>query len=67
LHTFANKATGAALFLVPFLIPMAGLAAPAAVCCSFASLSALEELAILIKSETLDRNAPGLFINPGQK
>ena len=66
LHTHANKAAGAALFLMPFLIPLTGLNAPVAVCCTIASLSALEELAILIKSESLDRNAPGLFLKSRQ-
>ncbi len=67
LHTIANKVTGAALFLMPFLIPLTGLAASVAVCCTIASLAALEELAIFLKSASLDRNAPGLFYRPRQK
>ena len=62
LHTYANKAAGAALFLAPFLIPLTGLAAPAAIGCAVASLASAEELAILLKSASLDRNAPGLFM-----
>lgn len=67
LHTVGNKVAGAALFLMPFLIPLTGLTAPVAICCTIASLSSLEELAILLKSATLDRNAPGLFYRSRQK
>lgn len=61
LHTYANKAAGAALYLVPLLIPLWGLAAPAAIACAIASLSAVEEFVIMLKSASLDRDAPGLF------
>lgn len=67
LHTHANKAAGAALFLLPFMIPLTGLTAPVVIACTVASLSALEELAILLKSESLDRNAPGLFLRSRHK
>ena len=67
MHTHANKAAGAALFLLPFMIPLTGLTAPVVIACTVASLSALEELAILLKSESLDRNAPGLFLRSRQK
>ena len=67
LHTIGNKVAGAALFLMPFLIPLTGLSAPVVICCTIASLSALEELAILFKSASLDRNVPSLFIRRRQK
>lgn len=43
LHTHANKAAGAALFLLPFLIPLTGLNVPVVIACIVASFSALEE------------------------
>ncbi len=61
LHTYANKAAGAALYVMPLLVPLWGLAVPAAIACAIASLSAAEELVILVKSASLDRDTPGLF------
>ena len=60
-HTYANKATGAALFCFPLLYRAAGLAVTASVLCCIASLSALEELLIVIRSKELDRNTASLF------
>jgi hypothetical protein len=61
LHTVGNKATGAVLYLVPLLVPLAGLKVPVAIACILASLSAMEEFVIMIGSASLDRNVPGLW------
>ncbi len=61
LHTIANKMAGAVLFLMPLLIPVWGLAAPAAIGCAIASLAALEEYLLILRCPSLDRNAKGLF------
>jgi CDP-diacylglycerol--glycerol-3-phosphate 3-phosphatidyltransferase len=61
LHTYANKAAGAALYLLPFVVPLWGLAWPAAVACLIASLSAAEEFALMLTSAALDRDAGGWF------
>ena len=61
MHTYANKAAGAALFCFPLLYRLLGLAVTASILCCIASLSALEELLIVIRSKELDRNTTGLF------
>jgi len=61
-HTYANKATGAALFCFPLLYRTAGLSATVILLCCVASLSALEELLIVICSKELDRNTASLFL-----
>jgi CDP-diacylglycerol--glycerol-3-phosphate 3-phosphatidyltransferase len=62
LHTYANKVTGLMLFCFPFLYYLADLTIAAMIICSIASLSALEELIIGIKSKKLNRDIRGLFI-----
>ena len=61
LHTYANKVTGIALFCFPFIYRAAGLTATAIILCCPASLSALEELTINLRSKTLDRNTTGII------
>jgi CDP-diacylglycerol--glycerol-3-phosphate 3-phosphatidyltransferase len=61
LHTYLNKAAGAALYLLPFAILLWGLAVPAAIACAVASLSAAEEFALMATSAALDRDARGWF------
>ncbi len=56
LHTYINKATGFMLFCFPLIYLATGLAATAVMISSLASLSALEELFITIRSKRLDRN-----------
>ena len=56
LHTYANKATGAALFLFPVWFHIFGTTATALILCGVASLSAVEELAITISSKKLNAN-----------
>ncbi|AIQ46308.1 CDP-alcohol phosphatidyltransferase [Paenibacillus sp. FSL R7-0273] len=57
IHTYANKAAGLLLFCFPFLYYLLGLTATASLLCIAASLSALEELAINIRSQELKRDA----------
>lgn len=61
LHTYANKATGLLLFCTPVIYAIAGLTPSVLLLCSVASLSAIEELAIMIISEKLNRGIPGIF------
>ena len=61
LHTYANKATGAALACFPVLHLFFSLSATAAVLCGIASLSALEELIITIYAKSLNRNTTTIF------
>jgi len=61
LHTYANKITGIILFCILFLYRAFGLTAAICISCGFASISALEELAITIRSKKLDRNAASIF------
>lgn len=42
-HTTANKVAGLAVFLVPFAIPLVGIAAPAIVACAIATFAAVQE------------------------
>ena len=62
LHTYLNKAAGAAIFALPLLYALLGLAASASIVCLVALASAVEELAITTKSKELDRDCKGLFI-----
>jgi len=61
LHTYANKITGIILFCILFLYRAFGLTAAVCISCGFASLSALEELAITIRSKKLNRNVASIF------
>ncbi|HWP79991.1 MAG TPA: CDP-alcohol phosphatidyltransferase family protein, partial [Candidatus Acidoferrum sp.] len=61
LHTYANKATGVALFFYPFLFSAFGKEAPAIAICALASISASEELLILLTSKTLNRDRASIF------
>lgn len=61
LHTFANKATGFLLLCFPFLLRLIGLDATAIVLCAVASLSAVEELIILLTTKELDLNQKTQF------
>ena len=62
LHTYANKATGIILFCFPLFYQLLDLTVTAIIICSIASLAALEELIIIIKSPKLDRDVRGLFL-----
>ena len=56
LHTYLNKLTGAAVFLIPYVLrsPMAVLYCWAA--CSVAALASGEELLIHIRNKTYEQN-----------
>ena len=61
LHTYANKATGLALFLFPLFYHVSDITIAAIVLCCIASLSAIEEIAINLKEKNLDKNIRSLF------
>lgn len=61
LHTYLNKATGLFCVCFPLLYQTLGLNATVIILCSAATLSALEELVIILSAKTLDRNTRGLF------
>lgn len=61
LHTYANKATGFLLLCFPFLMRFLGLEITAILLCAVATLSAVEELLILLISDTLRLNQPTIF------
>ena len=42
-HTIANKAAGLVVFLVPFAIPLFGIATPAIIACAVATFAAVQE------------------------
>lgn len=62
LHTWANKATGALLFAFPLLCALLGLTAAGAVLLTAALASSLEEGAILLTSEKLNRDRRSLWL-----
>lgn len=67
LHTYANKAAGALLFLFPFIYFVAGQTMTAVLLCGITFLSAIEELVINITSKELDKNVRWIFQGSKQK
>jgi CDP-diacylglycerol--glycerol-3-phosphate 3-phosphatidyltransferase len=61
LHTYANKATGVALFCFPIFYQAVNSAITAIILCSIASLSAIEDLTINLREKNLNRNIRGIF------
>ncbi len=61
LHTYANKATGIALFCFPFLYIGLGLYTATVLVCFIASVSAVEELMINAVSKRLWRDIKSIF------
>lgn len=61
LHTYANKITGVALFLFPFVYNALGLNFAAVIICGIASLSAIEEIIITLTSEKLNKDVRYIF------
>lgn len=61
LHTYANKATGIALFCFPFLYIGLGLYTTTIFVCFIASVSAVEELIINAVSKKLWRDIKSIF------
>ena len=63
LHTYANKATGLALFLFPFSLMVTSSAIPLVLVLVLATCSASEELIINITSKKLNLETKGFFDN----
>ena len=61
LHTYANKITGIALVCFPVLYWIFGMTVTVITLCGVASLSALEELTIIMHSKKLNRNIKSIF------
>lgn len=61
LHSYSNKLTGAALFLFILLYPVLNSFILMSFLCIIASVAAIEELLIHIKSKTLSRNRTSIF------
>ena len=61
LHTYANKVTGAMLFIMPVLYAWFGLNVSAVILFVLSFLSAAEELLITILSKELNRDRKSLF------
>ena len=61
LHTYANKATGIALFLFPFVYSVLGLNLAAVIMCGIASLSVIEEFIITLTAKSLNRDVRCIF------
>lgn len=60
LHTWGNKLTGALLAALPISAELLGAGPAAALTGTMACLSAMEELALLVKMPELDRDVQGL-------
>lgn len=56
IHTYGNKVAGFLVICFPILIRAAGLAITVAIICTVAIASAIEELIIMISSDSLDRD-----------
>lgn len=61
LHTYGNKAAGAAAYVAVALIPLCGVAVPVALACAVASASAVEELALMVHMHELNLDRKSLF------
>lgn len=61
LHTYANKATGALIFVSPIFYALLGLSATGAILCAVALVATFEEVFITVKSNTLDRDCKSIF------
>jgi len=61
-HTYLNKAAGAAIFLAPFLLVLVGTLITIALVCAVASVSAAEYLYINVSSDRYDPDLQSVFI-----
>ena len=59
-HTFLNKAAGALLFALPYLMRLPHFTAALAVVCAVAALSAIEELICSVAAKEFEPDAKGL-------
>ncbi|MCI2047949.1 MAG: CDP-alcohol phosphatidyltransferase family protein [Faecalibacterium sp.] len=62
LHTYANKATGALIFVFPVLCLVLGLTATEIILCLTAFFSSLEEVAIAFSSRAPNRDRKSIFL-----
>ncbi|PKM62651.1 MAG: CDP-alcohol phosphatidyltransferase [Firmicutes bacterium HGW-Firmicutes-21] len=61
LHTYLNKLTGFIIFCVPLLYKVIDINILFIIPCSIASISAIEELIIIVKLKEPDRDIKGFF------
>lgn len=61
LHTYLNKATGFLIFLLVFTMSVFSINVSIIIACSIATLSAIEELAIMLKSKKIDRDIKSII------
>lgn len=61
LHTYLNKLTGIAVFLIPFLLVTDYVEAFCWIVCAFSALASLEELVIHIRSKEYNPNIKSIF------
>lgn len=61
LHTYLNKVTGGAVFLIPFLLVTEYAAGYCWITCAIASAAALEELLIHLLQQTYHANTKSIF------
>ncbi|MEK3715912.1 CDP-alcohol phosphatidyltransferase family protein [Paenibacillus sp. FSL R7-0333] len=62
IHTYGNKLAGILLFLTPLLLPYVNQAIWTIVVCLVATLSAIEELILLLISSELQLDRKGLYV-----
>lgn len=62
LHTYANKITGAFIYMAPIIYCLCGLTVTGMALCVVAFYSSVEELAITIKSKVLNRDCKSILI-----
>lgn len=63
LHTYANKAAGLSLFLLPLLYVLLGVNTAGFLVCLLCGISAGEELYITVQSKNLNRDCKGILFN----
>lgn len=61
IHTYANKCTGALIVCVPFLLILLESGPILAAVCLLATISAVEELAIIASTSALDRDVSSIL------
>jgi CDP-diacylglycerol--glycerol-3-phosphate 3-phosphatidyltransferase len=63
LHTYTNKITGVFMFLFPLLLYTSNAMISVTIVSMVASIASMEELLIIIKAKTLQKDCKGLFLN----
>lgn len=63
LHTYANKITGALIFISPILFYILGTIYTCIFMCIMSVISAVEELVIIVRDKELNRNCVSVFIH----